>query len=165
MSLYPTDLHVVSQTMRDLVVVDPPYFVSSIVFAVVGLLLWAGGFVAGLRVGFSRPPVMVLWGIPFLFGTIFLVGSVLVGQTSWVTLSSDTGTLSMRKSVLSIRTGAQEYRLDQVKLVRVGVGDGCLFLYVSLVDRPAEDLTSCTDRTGYGEMADAMNAFLDAHRH
>ena len=72
--------------------------------------------------------------------------------------------MSVRKTVLSVPISSKEYPFENVRLIRVGVGDVCRFLYLSLADRPAENLTGCTDRTGYGEVADAMNAFLNANR-
>lgn len=44
------------------------------------------------------------------------------------------------------------------------MADISLFLYVSLVDKPAKNLTGATDQTGYSEVADAMNDFLQANR-
>jgi len=105
-----------------------------------------------------------LWVLPLLIGGLFFMVSVLFGRTTHLTLSADTGTLSVHTTFLSVTTASKEYPLDQVRLISVGVGDVCRFLYVRLVDKPAENLTSCTDRTGYSEVADEMNAFLMANR-
>lgn len=166
MSAYPTDLYVASQTARELIAIDPPYAILSVVFAICGLLPLVGGYVllAFLRVGFTRPLQMFIWLLPFLLGSPFLVTAMYTGRTTQITLSADMGKLSVRKTFLSVPLGSKEYPFEQVRLVKVGVGNVCRFLYVSLADKPAEDLTGCTDRTGYGEVADAMNAFLDANR-
>ena len=166
MSAYPTDLYVASQTARQLVVIDPPYFILSIVFAIVGLLTLVGGYyiVFAARVGLTRPLHLLIWSLPILLASPFLIVSLTTGRTTRITVLADSGTLSVRKTVLSIPISSKQYRFDQVRLIKVGVGDVCRFLYVSLTDRPAENLTGCTDRTGYGEVADAMNAFLDANR-
>jgi hypothetical protein len=93
-----------------------------------------------------------------------LIVALMTGVTTRITALADSGTLSVHKTVLSVPISSKEYPFEQVRLIKVGVGDVCRFLYVSLADRPAENLTGCTDRTGYGEVADAMNAFLDANR-
>jgi hypothetical protein len=166
MSPYPTDLYVASQTARELVVVDPPYMIVSTIFTVCGLLFLLGGLVALsiLRVGFARPLQMVLWFLPALIGSPFVILAALTGATTRIIVSTEANKLSVRKSVLSFPLRTKEYPLEQVRLVKVGVGNVCRFLYVSLTDKPAEDLTSCTDRTGYSEVADALNSFLDGHR-
>jgi hypothetical protein len=166
MSAYPTDLYVASQTARELVAVSPPYAILSAVFAICGLLPLVGGCAALVvfRVGFTRPLQIFIWLLPFLLGSPFLITAVSTGRTTQITLSADMGKLSVRKTFLSVPLGSKEYPFEQVRLVKVGVGDVCRFLYVSLSDKPAEDLTGCTDRTGYGEVADAMNSFLEANR-
>lgn len=166
MSPYPTDLYVASQTARELVIVDPPYAILSTVFAIIGLLILLGGVavVFAARVGFTRPWHILIWSLPILLGGPFLIVALMTGATTRITALANNGTLSVRKTVLSVSISSKEYPFDQVRLVKVGVGDVCRFLYVSLADRPAENLTGCTDRTGYGEVANAMNAFLDANR-
>ena len=166
MSAYPTDLYVASQSAHDLVVVDPPYAVFSTIFIIVGILAILLGIVLLIqfRVGFGRPLQVALWLLPFVIGSPFLITAALTGRTTHITLSADSNTLSVQKSFLSMSMGSKEYSLADVRLVKVGVGNVCRFLYVSLADRPAENLTSCTDRTGYSEVADAMNAFLDTNR-
>lgn len=166
MTAYPTDLYVVSQSARDLIVVDPPYTILSTIFIIVAILAILLGIflLIQFRVGFARPFQVVLWLLPFAIGAPFLIIAVLTGRTTHITLSADSNTLSVQKSFLSMSLGSKEYSLSQVRLVKVGVGNVCRFLYVSLVDQPAENLTSCTDRTGYSEVADAMNTFLDANR-
>src|SRR5258708_5687084 len=153
MSAYPTDLYVVSQSARQLVVVDPPYTVLGAVFAAIGLLSIVGGIVVLLqfRVGFSRPLHYFFWSVPFLFASPFLIVAAVTSRTSHITLSAETSTLTVQKTLLSVPVGSKEYPFAQVRVVKVGVGNVCRFLYVSLVDQPAENLTSCTDRTGYGE--------------
>lgn len=167
MSGYPTDLYVATQSLRQMIVVDPPYRFLSTIFVTLGILAILLGIIllVQFRVGFSRGSHALIWLLPFAIGAPFLVTAAFTGRTSHIILSADSDTLSVRKSLLSVRLGSREYPLTQVRLVRVGVGNVCRFLYVSLTDQPAENLTSCTDRTGYSEVADAMNAFLDANRH
>jgi hypothetical protein len=166
MSPYLTGLYVASQTARELVVVDPPYAILSAVFAIIGLLSLPAGFavVFFARVGFTRPFHIIMGLLPLLLGSPFLITSVVTGRATRITLSADTGKLSVRKTFLSVPVRSREYSLEQVRLIKVGVGDVCRFLYMSFEDKPAEDLTGCTDRTRYSEVADAMNAFLDASR-
>lgn len=165
-SVYPTDLHVASQSAHDLVVVDPPYAIFSTTFIVVGILVVLLGIflLIQFRVGFGRPLQVILWLLPFLIAAPFLTTGAFTGRTTHITLSAESNTLNVQKTFLSMPLGSKEYSLADVRLVKVGVGNVCRFLYVSLADRPAENLTSCTDRTGYSEVADAMNAFLDANR-
>lgn len=166
MSAYPTDLYVISQSAHQLVVVDPPYSIMSTVFVVVGILaiLLCVVLLVQFRIGFGRPYQVLIWLTPLVIGGPFLAVAAFTGRTLHITISTDSNTLSVQKSFYSISLGSKEYPLEQVRMVKVGVGDVCRFLYVSLADHPAENLTSCTDRTGYSEVADAMNAFLDANR-
>src|SRR5215475_192121 len=166
MSAYPTDLYVASQTARELIAVDPPYAILSVVFAICGLIPLVCGFVllVFFRVGFTRPLQIILWLLPLILGSLFLISAMATGQATRITLSADRGKLSEHKTFLSVPMGSKEYPLEQIRLIKVGVGNVCRFLYVSLDNKPAENLTGCSDRTGYGEVADAMNAFLDATR-
>jgi hypothetical protein len=166
MSTYSTGLYVASQTARELVAIAPPYAILSVVFAVCGLLSLVGGFALLFlfRVGFTRPLQIIMWLLPLLFASPFLISAVATGRTTQITLSTDTGKLSVRKTFLSVPLASKQYSLEQVRLVKVGVGNVCRFLYISRADGPAEDLTECTDRTGYSEVADAINAFLHANR-
>lgn len=164
MSSYPTDIYVVSQTARELTVIDP-FSSSSVIAAVVTGLLFSlialGALLFVRNTGRSIHPL--LWLLP-LVGVPFLALALIASVTTRITLSADAGTLSLRKTILSVPISSKQYPLTQVRLVKVGVGDVCRFLYVSLTDRPAENLTGCTDRTGYSEVADAMNSFLEATR-
>jgi hypothetical protein len=166
MPAYATDVYIASQTMRQLIVVDPPYTLISTIFAICGFVPLIGGFafLYFARIGFTRPLQILLWCLPVLVGCPFLIVSLLTSGTTRITMSADTGTLSVHKTLMSIPVHSKEYPFEQVHLVKVGVGNVCRFLYVSLADKPAEDLTGCTDRSGYSEAADAMNAFLDANR-
>ena len=141
-------------------------FISRELNLYIGLVSIVAGIVVllQLRVGFARPLQHFFWSVPFLFASPFLIVAAVTGRTSHITLSADTGTLTVQKTLLSAPVGSREYPLAQVRVVKVGVGNVCRFLYISLVDQPAENLTSCTDRTGYSEAADAINAFLVANR-
>lgn len=163
---YVTDLYVASQTARELVVVDPSNRGFGFGFMIAGFLFLLIGFgaLSYMRTTLMRPVHFMLWLIPVVAGAPFIVIGLISMVNTRIILSADTGTLSVQKTLLSLPVKAKEYPLAQVRLIKVGVGDVCRFLYVSLGDRPAENLTGCTDRTGYSEVADAMNAFLDANR-
>lgn len=166
MPAYVTDLYVASQTARELVVVDPAARGFGIGFIVTGVLFVLVGFGALIyaRNTMGRSINILLWLIPFVAGGPFIAGGLVSLVNTQMIMSADAGTLSIRKTLLSIPISSKDYPLAQVRLIKVGVGDVCRFLYVSLNDRPAENLTACTDRTGYSEVANAMNAFLDANR-
>jgi hypothetical protein len=168
---YPTDLYVASQTAHELVVVAPPFnshsfgwvWIVSLLFLVIGY-----GVLFSLWKSVSRPihPALRLtWFIPIVIAAPFLILGVVGQVKTQITLSPDTGTLSVRKTLLSFVVGSKEYPLSEVRSIKVGVADISLFLYVSLVDKPAENLTGATDQTGYSEVANAMNDFLQANRH
>ncbi len=111
-----------------------------------------------------HPAIWLTWFIPIVIAAPFLILGVIGQIKTQITLSADTGTLSVRKTVLSFLISSKEYPLLEVRSVKVGVADISLFLYVSLVDKPAENLTGATDQTGYSKVADAMNDFLQANR-
>jgi hypothetical protein len=162
-----TQIYVASHTLRELVVVDPPYTLLGTIFAVIGIVALALGYFVLLfvRPEMSRPLKVLMWLLPLLIASPFLIiafGSSLVMTT--VTVSNDTGMLSVRKTVLSIPRDTRQYPLKEVRSVNVGVADVSRFLYVSLTDGRSEDLLGATDRTGYSEVSDAINTFLAASR-
>jgi hypothetical protein len=169
MSPYPTDLYVASQTAHELIVVVPPFNFHSFgwIWTVSLLCLVIGyGVIFSLWKGVPHPihPALRLtWLIPIAIAAPFLVLGVIGQVRTQITLSADSGTLSVRKTLLSYPIGSKEYPFSEVRSIKVGVADISLFLYVSLVDKPAENLTGATDQTGYSEVADAMNTFLIAN--
>lgn len=161
---YPTDIYIASQTARELTVIDPCSISSVIMGTVTGLLfslVAVGGLLFVRNLGRSIHPLA--WLLT-LIGLPFLVLALTMSVTTRFTLSADAGTLNVRKTMLAIPISSKEYPLTQVRLIKVGVGDVCRFLYVSLADKPAENLTGCTGRSGYSEVADAMNSFLEETR-
>lgn len=168
MTGYATDLHVASQTARELIVIVPPFSPSGWVWIMSLLLLVIGyGVLFFVWRSLTRPiPSLMglIWLIPIAIAGPFLVLGLFGQVKTTITLSADTSTLSVRKTLMSFPVGTKEYPFSEVRNVKVGVADITLFLYVSLTDKPAENLTGATDQTGYGEVADAMNAFLEANR-
>lgn len=165
---YTTDLHVASQTARELVVVVPPFNSSGWVW-ILGVLLMVIGYGVLFSVwrSLTRPVPSLLgliWLIPVVVAGPFVVLGLIGQIKTQIILSADKGTLSVQKTLMSFPIGLKEYPFSEVRDVRVGVADITLFLYVDLTDKPAEDLTGATDQTGYAEVANAMNAFLDANR-
>jgi energy-coupling factor transporter transmembrane protein EcfT len=165
---YQTDLHIASQTARELVVTVPPFnpsgwvWISSILLMVVGY-----GVLFSVWRSLTRPipPLMgLIWLIPVAVAGPFLVLGLIGQIKTQIILSADRGTLSVQKTLMSFPIGSKEYPFSEVRSVRVGVADITLFLYVDLTDKPAENLTGATDQTGYAEVANVMNAFLDANR-
>ena len=167
---YATDLYVASQTAHELVVVAPPFNSHSFgwVWIVSLLCLVIGhGVLFSLWKNVAHPihPVLRLtWLIPTVIAAPFLILGVIGQVKTQITLSADTGTLSVRKTLLSFPISQKEYPFSEVRSIKVGVADISLFLYVSLVDKPAANLTDGTDQTGYSEVANAMNDFLEANR-
>lgn len=161
---HPTDIYIVSQTARELTVIDPPansFVTAGIATGVLFTLVALGSLLFFRNSGRSIHPL--LWLLP-LVGLPFVALGLIASVTTHITVSADAGTLSVRKTALTVPISSKEYPLEQISLIKVGVGDVCRFLYVSLKDKPAEDLTGCTDRTGYSEAADAMNSFLNMNR-
>jgi len=111
-----------------------------------------------------HPALRLVWLIPIVIAVPFLILGVIGQIKTRITLSADTGTLNVQKTLLSLPIGAKTYPFSKVRSIRVGVADISMFLYVSLVNRPAENLTGATDQTGCSEGADAMNSFLVANR-
>ncbi len=170
MAGYPTDLYIASQTAHELIAVVPPFNSHSFGWVWIVSLLC---LVIGYGVLFSlwenvprpnHPALRLTWLIPILIAAPFWVLGVLGQVKTQITLSADTGTLSVRKTLLSFPISSKEYPFSEVRSVKVGVADISLFLYVSLVDKPAENLTGATDQTGYSEVARSINAFLETNR-
>jgi len=167
---YPTDLYVASQTAHELDVVVPPFNSHSFGWVwIVSLLCLVIGYGVLLSLWKNvprpiHPALRLTWLIPIVIAVPFLILGVIGQVKTQITLSADTGTLSVRKTLLSFPVSSKEYSFSEVRSIKVGVADISMFLYVSLIDRPAENLTGATDQTGYSEVADAMNAFLSANR-
>jgi hypothetical protein len=100
---YATDLYVASQTAHELVVVAPPFnshsfgwiWIVSLLFVVIGY-----GVLFSLWKNVPRPihPVLQLtWFIPTVIASPFLILGVIGKIKTQITLSADTGTLSVRK--------------------------------------------------------------------
>ena len=166
---YATDLYVASQTARELTVVVPSFdstgwvWMASLLFLVIGY-----GVLFVVWKSLPRPVNPLLrftWLIPIVVAGPFLVLGVIGQVKTQITLSADAGTLSVQKTLMSFPISSKKFPFSEVRSVRVGVADITLFLYVDLVDQPAENLTGATDQTGYSEVANAMNAFLSANRH
>jgi hypothetical protein len=167
---YPTDLYVASQTAHELDVVVPPFNSHSFGWVwIVSLLCLVIGYGVLFYLWKSvphpiHPALRLTWLIPIVIAVPFLILGVIGQIKMQITLSADTGTLSVRKTLLSLPVSSKEYPFSEIRGIKVGVADISMFLYVSLVDKPAENLTGATDQTGYSEVADAMNAFLSANR-
>src|SRR5580698_8904563 len=121
---YPTDLYVASQTAHELVVVAPPFnshsfgwvWIVSLLFVVIGY-----GVLFSLWKNVPRPihPVLQLtWFIPTVIASPFLILGVIGKIKTQITLSADTGTLSVRKTVLSFLVSSKEYPLSEVRSVK-----------------------------------------------
>lgn len=162
-----TQIYVAAQTARELVVVDPPYTLVGVILTACGVLALLVGYVVLflVRPYVSRPIPVLMWCIPLLVGAPLLAFGLGIGTgVTRLTISKDAGTLSVRKTILALPVHSRQYPLSQVREVRVGVGDVCRFLYVSLVDGQSESISGCTDRTGYSEVADSMNEFIETNR-
>jgi hypothetical protein len=162
-----TQIYVASQTARELIIVDPPYSLVGSIFIVFGLLVLVIGYAAlcFVRLNLARPWQVLVWLLPVIIGGPLLALGLGIGAgTTRVTLSTDTGALSVQKTILSVAVHSQRFPLAQVRSAQVGVGDVCRFLYVNLADGRSETLLGCTDRTGYSEAAGAINAFVKASR-
>jgi hypothetical protein len=170
MAGYQTDLYVVSQTPNELVVIVPPSNSNSYGWMwIVSLLclVVCYGVLSSLWKKLQppiAPALRLTWLLPIVIAAPFLVLGVIGEIKTQITMSAGAGTLSVRKTLLSIPIRAKEYPFAEVRSIKVGVADVSLFLYVSLIDKPAEDLTGATSQTGYSEVANAMNAFLEANR-
>jgi hypothetical protein len=161
-----TDIYVVSQTARELVVVVPSYtsigimaFIASAVFLLVG---YGGIYYA--RTKFTGSIHFLVWLLPLVPAVLFFAGGLVAMASMKISVSADTGMFNVRKTVLSVPISSQGYQVSTVRRVGVAAGDVCRSLYVVFTDRPAESLTTCTDRTGYTSAADALNNFLDQIR-
>jgi hypothetical protein len=160
-----TQIYVASQTAHQLIVVDPPYTLFGILFPVIGgLMFFILGFGALIFArSHGRPIALILWLVPIIAGAPFLILGIGIGtESTTITLSPET--MSVSKTILSLPVSSRQYPLSRVSSVQVGIGDVCHSLFVNLTDAPSEDLTGCTDRTGYGIAARSINAFLDANR-
>lgn len=168
MAGYSTDLYIASQTAHDLVVVVPPSKYSWWVWVVsLAVLVIGYSVLFSLWKGLARPiqpALRLVWFIPIAIAGPFLILGVIGQIKTQITLSAVPGTLSVRKTLISFPISSKEYPFSEVRSVKVGVADITLFLYVDLTDKQAENLTGATDQTGYSEVADAMNIFLEANR-
>ncbi|WP_446743874.1 hypothetical protein [Silvibacterium acidisoli] len=165
-----TEIYVAHQDATNLVVVAPPYTLLAGIFLGVGLASWfAGGLLALVLRGRAIVPRGFLWSafpmlLAVVIGTPFIFIGLYTARTTHVSIASDRNTLTVQQTLLSIPLSTRVYALSNVQKAVVGVGEGCASLRVVMNNGGGTRLLSCTDRSGYNEMADAINRFLEAHR-
>lgn len=171
MAGYQTDLYVASQSGNELIVVAPPSNEGSYGWVWIASLLCLVVCYSTLFNNRKRmqppnhPGLWLAWLLPIVIIAPFLVMGVIGEIKTQITLSANTRTLSVRDTLFSVSIRSKEYPFAEVRGIGVGVADVSLFLYVSLIDKPAENLTGATSQTGYNEVAEAMNAFLESKRY
>jgi hypothetical protein len=166
-----TQLFVAHQNAESLVAVAPSYGLLAVPFVIGGIACWVGGVFLAVtlksRTGVAfRPGLWVI--IPLLVavsvGTPLVYVGLLTARATRVTILPDSNQLTVQQTVLSFPVSTRVYSLDLVRRVLIGVGLNCTSLQAVMTDGHAETLISCTDRTGYSEVAESINRYLDAHR-
>ncbi len=168
-----TQIFVASQDAGSLVLVAPPYTWLALPFLVSGLACWLVGVILLIA---SRPASaqgqvktsIAIGTLPSLLalviGTPFVAVGLLAGCATWVTVLPGSNELKVQRTLLAHPIRTRIYALDRVRAFVVGTGDNCFSLQAAMADGHGERLISCTDRTGYHEVASAINAFLTEHR-
>ena len=171
MTTSTTQIYVAHQDAGHLVVVAPPYSSLAGLFLGAGLAFWIAGVVVSsalkARTGGAAKPF--LWAVfPLLLALVIGAPLVCVGfltsRTTRVSVTTDQSQLKVQQSLLSVPFGTRVYALDNVQKAVVGIGNSCISLRAVMTDGSSQQLIGCTDRTGYNEVADSINRFLEAHR-
>ena|SRR5579862_3296239 len=124
MSPYPTDLYVASQTARELVVVVSPFNSHSFGWVwIVSLSSLVIGYAVLFYLWKSvprpvHPGLRLTWLIPVAIAAPFLVLGVIGQIKTQITLSADTATLSVRKTLLSFPISAKEYPFSEIRSIK-----------------------------------------------
>lgn len=168
-----TQIFVASQDAGSLVVVAPPYTWLALPFLISGVTCWLVGVILFIA---ARPksargqakPSVVIGALPsilaLVIGIPFVAVGLLEGCATWVTVLAGSNELKVQRTLLAHPIRTQIYALNRVLGFVVGTGDNCFSLQAAMADGRGERLIDCTDRTGYNEVASAINAFLTEHR-
>jgi hypothetical protein len=158
-----TVIHVVSESPNSIVVQYPADLSTGVTSVLVGLLVLVGGYVwlYKHRAQVSHGLLWLIWVLPLVVGSVPLIFGVLGAITTiTVEASSETGMLTVRRIAAGSLINTVSYPLTDVRGVQMGFDRGCKYLYATLADGSDPKLLPCSPRTGYSEVAFALNSFL-----
>lgn len=159
-----TVIRVVSESPHAMVVQYPANISTGIALLTIGLIVLVGGYVSLYkhRIELAHGVRLLLWIIPLLCGVLPMVfGFFEVATVITVEASAETGMLTVRHTVAGSVIKSSRYPMADVQGIQLGFGRGCKFLYADLADGSDPKLLPCSPRTGYSEVAHALNSFLN----
>lgn len=150
-------IRIIEQTPVHFLAYDPPYLTFGIVFVIFGLFVaglmllvtWkTGGFKAVYLVGYAVSAV------------ILLIGCGAATTKSYISGSRETGTVRVIKTIFGASFPQNPVPLDNIQLAKVEDVKNLRRVVVVLKSGGVVYLTSSTDRTGYEQLAQAINSLL-----
>jgi hypothetical protein len=162
-----TAIHVVSSSPQSLVIRYPADASTGIAVLLIGLFVAVCGYFSlhkhqaeatqGLR--------WLLWFLPLLFALLSGAFGIFKAFTViTVEASAETGMLTVRHAVAGTEADRATYPLSEIQTVQIGFGRGCKFLYAVLADGSDPKLLPCSPKSGYSEVGQALNSFVQTLR-
>jgi hypothetical protein len=151
----PAQLRIIEQSPDHMVAYDPPYVVFGVAFtafAVVVVLLmifvtWKTGWRAVYLVGFLVAIILALIGIG-------------VGTTASYIRADRTGNVAVEKTVFGAPFAGPSYPARDVTEAKVETSKNLRRVVLILRNGEVIAITSATDRSGYDDVARAINQVL-----
>lgn len=156
-------IHIAKQSSQDLTVVSPPYRLLGCIFlacALIALIIAVPTAIKFRAIDNGMLRVLVWGGCALLVFPFLSLGLWLSTSETSIVLSRPERRLALRKTVIGVHVRSENYSFNEIQNIRVGVGDTCRFLYMTLRDGRKTTLFGCTDRDGYSEAAQTMIQFI-----
>lgn len=155
--LSDSQIRLIEQTPTHFIAYDPPYVAVAIAFAAFAIFIvlimlfvtWkSGGFRAVFLAGYAAALIL------------FLIGFGAGSTKSYISGSRERGTVQVTKQILGSQFPGEPVPLGNIQVAKVENVKNLRRLVVVLRTGEVIPLTSATDRDGYEQVAEAINALL-----
>jgi len=159
LAMFPSSaVRVIESSSSKLVIFDPPYYTFAIQLFIMCAISAVGYFV------FTRTQIYqemrYKWWLPLLIGAFAALALGMISSRSYITLSRDTGKMTIRRWVCGIPMRESEISLSRVRRAAVENFSGARIITVVLTDGTAIQLGNFTDQGGQFGAVDAINQFI-----
>jgi hypothetical protein len=157
--IHSSAIEILENTPARLVVYDPPYDIFGWLFIGFGVLLIVIVSFVVLKRSNTTARWSFLGAVPFI-----LIGIAALSTDSFITLSYESGLVSLQKRLFRCPMSPQTFPLDSVVSAFVKYNKNTSQIVLLLKSGEEFRLTSGTDRDGYFAATEAINAFLSSRK-
>lgn len=151
-------IRVVESSSSKLVIFDPPYYAFAVQLFIMCAISAVGYFI------FTRTQLYqemrYKWFPLAIIGGFVLLALGMASSRAYITLSRETGKMTIRRWICGIPRGQSEIDLAKIRRASVENSQGARVITVVLTDGSAIQLGSFTDQGGQFGAADAINHFI-----